>query len=75
LANGDQRGQRPAKGGGPSGGAVAPAKMTKGEKMLDDMRKAGRPITPAMEQMAAWLDSMNKDTGDVPMLKPGGCDE
>jgi len=49
--------------------------MTKGEKMLDDMRKAGRPITPAMEQMAAWLDSMNKDTGDVPMLKPGGCDE
>lgn len=45
-----------------------------GEEMLERMRAAGRPITPAMEKMAKWMDSVEAEAnmGEVPMLKPGG---
>ena len=32
--------------------------------MLDDMRKKGKPITPKLEEMALWLDSMDTSTLD-----------
>lgn len=33
--------------------------------MLDEMRKKGKPIDPKMEKMAAWLDSLARDAGDM----------
>eukprot|EP01025_Chloroclados_australasicus_P006477 TRINITY_DN12088_c0_g1_i1.p1 TRINITY_DN12088_c0_g1~~TRINITY_DN12088_c0_g1_i1.p1 ORF type:complete len:850 (-),score=59.08 TRINITY_DN12088_c0_g1_i1:220-2442(-) len=46
--------------------------LTQGQKMLADMRKKGRPVTPAMEKWAEWLDSMESQSdGQVPSLKPG----
>jgi hypothetical protein len=41
--------------------------------MLDQARAAGKPITPAMEKWAKWMDDMEAETlgGDGPMLKPG----
>ena len=41
--------------------------------MLDKCRAAGRPVTPAMEKMAKWMDDMDGGlvAGDLPMLKPG----
>ena len=35
-----------------------------GTKMLDDMRKKGKPITPKLEEMALWLDSLDTSTLD-----------
>lgn len=45
-----------------------------GEEMLDKVRAAGRPITPAMQKMADWMDRQQAEGagGDPPMLKPGG---
>jgi hypothetical protein len=53
-----------------------------GAAMLDKMRQAGKPITPQMEKMAAWMDKMEAqaaggmaDGGEPPLLKPGPvCD-
>ena len=42
----------------------APKKKGAGTKMLDDMRKKGKPITPKLEEMALWLDSMDTSTLD-----------
>lgn len=40
--------------------------------MLEQYRKAGKPIPPQVEKMAGWLDSMEEEAGqDVPMVKPG----
>lgn len=36
-----------------------------GTKMLEEMRKKGKPIDPKVEQMAAWLDNLAKDTTDM----------
>jgi hypothetical protein len=46
---------------------------TQGQLMLERMRAAGRPVTPAMEKMAAWMDAQEQSAmaGDMPMLKPG----
>ena len=35
-----------------------------GTKMLDDMRRKGKPITPKLEEMALWLDSLDTSTLD-----------
>ena len=35
-----------------------------GTKMLDDMRKKGKPITPKLEEMALWLDGLDTSTLD-----------
>ena len=47
-------------------GPVQPPSKKKGAgtKMLDDMRKKGKPITPKLEEMALWLDSMDTSTLD-----------
>ena len=40
--------------------------------MLEQYRKAGKPIPPQVEKMAAWLDKMDAESAqDVPMVKPG----
>lgn len=36
-----------------------------GTDMLEKLRKAGKPVTPQMESMAAALDSMGVDDGQV----------
>ena len=39
--------------------------------MLDDMRKKGKPVTPKVEEMALWLDSLDTsslDDGQVSRL-------
>ncbi len=50
----------PAAGGRGSGrgGAAAPTKVGSGTKMLENMRKKGQPITPKLQEMADWLDSL-----------------
>ena len=35
-----------------------------GTKMLDDLRKKGKPITPKLEEMALWLDGLDTSTLD-----------
>lgn len=45
-----------------------------GTKILHDMRRQGRPITPFVERMAARMDEMASaggDMGDAPMVRPG----
>ena len=32
--------------------------------MLDDMRKKGKPVTPKVEEMALWLDSLDTSSLD-----------
>ncbi|KAK9819655.1 hypothetical protein WJX72_000825 [[Myrmecia] bisecta] len=63
----------PAGAAGPAGrGRTSPAKAGTGSKMLEELRKSGKPVTPKMEEMATWLDSLDKgDDGTVPMVKPG----
>ena len=41
--------------------------------MLEQARTAGKPITPAMEKWAKWMDDMESEAlgGDGPLLKPG----
>ena len=36
-----------------------------GAKMLEEMRKKGRPVTPWMEKMAANMDKMQKEGADL----------
>lgn len=49
------------------------SKPSPGEAMLEQYRKAGKPIPPQVEKMAAWLDKMDAESAqDVPMVKPGG---
>ncbi|GFR45828.1 hypothetical protein Agub_g7192, partial [Astrephomene gubernaculifera] len=71
--------------GGPAAaaaGAGAPGgKLPAGQEMLAKLRASNRPITPAAERMAAYLDRMEAAgaaaggpgglEGEVPMLKPG----
>ena len=45
--------------------STKPAASGPGTKMLEEMRKKGKPIDPKMEQMAAWLDKLNAETGDM----------
>ena len=35
-----------------------------GTKMLDDLKKKGKPVTPKLEEMALWLDSLDTTTLD-----------
>lgn len=49
----------PSKTGQPN----KPAVLGPGAKMIEDMRKKGKPIDPKMEQMAAWLDNLAVDAG------------
>ena len=35
-----------------------------GTKMLDDLKKKGKPVTPKLEEMALWLDSLDTSTMD-----------
>jgi len=44
-----------------------------GTKLLNDMRRQGRPITPFIQRMAAKMDEMAAPgmDGDVQMVKPG----
>jgi hypothetical protein len=50
------------------------SKPKPGEAMLEQYRKAGKPIPPQVEKMAAWLDKMDAESAqDVPMVKPGVC--
>lgn len=55
-----------------AGAAQLPAKKKgAGTKMLDDMRKKGKPVTPKLEEMALWLDSIDTsslDDGQVSQL-------
>ena len=53
------------------GQAAKPAIMGPGAKMIEDMRKKGKPIDPKMEQMAAWLDNLAKDAGGEGMGEVG----
>jgi hypothetical protein len=40
--------------------------------MLEEYRRAGKPVPPQVEKMAAWLDRMDEEGGaDVPLVKPG----
>ena len=32
--------------------------------MLDDLKKKGKPVTPKLEEMALWLDSLDTTTLD-----------
>ena len=50
----------------PSAGAaqVPVKKKGAGTKMLDDMRKKGKPVTPKLEEMALWLDGLDTSTLD-----------
>lgn len=54
---------RGAAGASTSKAASKPAVLGPGAKMIEDMRKKGKPIDPKMEQMAAWLDNLAKDAG------------
>lgn len=48
-----------------AGAAQVPMKKKgAGTKMLDDMRKKGKPITPKLEEMALWLDGLDTSTLD-----------
>lgn len=58
--------------------ATGPGQKSKkkgaGTKMLDDLKKKGKPVTPKLEEMALWLDSLDTttlDDGQVAMVKPG----
>lgn len=51
--------------------ANKPAVLGPGAKMIEDMRKKGKPIDPKMEQMAAWLDNLAKDAGGDGMGEVG----
>ena len=42
---------------------VRPGAWTAGTKMLEDLRKKGKVVTPKMEEMAKWMDSL--DPGDA----------
>ena len=50
----------------PSAGAaqVPTKKKGAGTKMLDDLRKKGKPVTPKLEEMALWLDGLDTSTLD-----------
>ena len=47
-----------------AGAAQQPAKKGAGTKMLDDLKKKGKPVTPKLEEMALWLDSMDTSMVD-----------
>ncbi len=50
---------------GSAGAAQLPAKKKgAGTKMLDDLKKKGKPVTPKLEEMALWLDSLDTSTLD-----------
>lgn len=53
-----------------------PKKKGAGTKMLDDMKKKGKPVTPKVEEMALWLDSLDTsslDDGQVNCLHTVIC--
>ena len=70
-----RRGQQPDAS--TSVGAVVPAgaakdskaagkkggKVPSGTRMLEEMRKKGKPISPKLQQMADWLDSLEAGAG------------
>lgn len=47
--------------GGPGRGQ---AKQGPGAKMLERMRQQNKPVTPQMEQLAAWMDGMDTEGAD-----------
>ena len=42
---------------------VRPVAWIAGTKMLEDLKKKGKVVTPKMEEMAKWMDSL--DPGDA----------
>lgn len=38
--------------------------------MLDDLKKKGKPVTPKLEEMALWLDSLDTTTLDDGQASP-----
>ena len=60
-------------GGGAKDGKAAAAKkggkVPSGTRMLEEMRKKGKPISPKMQQMADWLDSL--EAGQAAGGQPG----
>ena len=56
-----------ARGGGRGGGRGAgPARAGRGgagTRMLEGVRKRGQPVTPKLQEMADWLDSLEADAG------------
>jgi hypothetical protein len=59
---GGASGSKPGVGGKPAVEVMGP-----GAKMLEEMRKKGKPVDPKMEQMANWLDGLAKDGGATDM--------
>lgn len=76
-ANGDRRqnGEAAAAGGSAGPNKAVSKRKGAGTKMLEGARKKGQKITPKLQQMADWMDSL--ETTDaaandgVPMVKPG----
>lgn len=62
-------------GNSKQGQAAKPPVLGPGAKMLEEMRKKGKPIDPKMERMANWMDSFAKDAagegamGEVSLLQ------
>ena len=50
-------GSRPGPGGG-GAQAAAPKKGGSGTRMIEGMKKKGQPVTPKLQEMADWLDSL-----------------
>ncbi len=44
-----------------------------GTKMLDDLKKKGKPVTPKLEEMALWLDSLDTSTLDDGQVSQKVC--
>ena len=47
-----------------TGASQKQKKKGAGTKMLDDLKKKGKPVTPKLEEMALWLDSLDTSTMD-----------
>lgn len=42
-----------------------------GRQVVERLAATGRPVPKSVERMAKWLDEMEKEGGEVPLLKPG----
>lgn len=56
-------GGRGAGGRGGRGGAARGGRGGAGTRMLEGVRKRGQPVTPKLQEMADWLDSLEADAG------------
>ncbi len=70
LAADRRKGAPGGRGGGAAGPGV-PGKGGAGTKMLETMRRQGRPVDERMQRMAAWMDSLEQtDPSEVRALRP-----